>query len=298
MWRAIILASAASSLVSTVGAQVKKQFSVEKTASCARVELKLTAKTGNCFIRPSHSEDILNVYSNQDLEEYSHSFTNEVTPQACKVALSLEQQNQRGVSQNISYRFFGSEAKPSDKFWKVYLTESTPYVLDLDYGLGNANIDLSGLSIEKLKINTVSADVHIGYNSGIENKVTMDTFYVKVDMGSLHARHLNLAKAHVIVADVGFGNMFLDLGNTALVNNKVIGRVGAGNLVIQLPAKEVPVLVTVNESWLCSLNLSPSLKKIAPNQYANAAYSADSKNALTFNLDVSMGKIVFKEKSN
>ena len=123
----------------------------------------------------------------------------------------------------------------------------------------------------------------------------MDTFFVKVDMGSLHARQLNLARSKVVVADVGFGNMFLDFSNKPAISNRVIGSVGAGNLIIQLPSEEVPVLVTINDSWLCSLSISHSLKKIGQNKFANAAYSKDSKNALVFDLDVSMGKIVFHE---
>ncbi len=298
MWRSIILALSASALAVGVSAQVKKQFSVEKIQECDKVVLKLRAKTGNCFIRPSQNEDLLNVYSNQDVEEYGHSFSNEVIGKTCSVKLSLEQENMTGVSHKISYRVFGANEKPSDKFWKVYLAESTPYILDLDYGLGNANIDLSGLSVERLKINTASADVTIGYNSQVENKITMDTFSVKVDMGSLNARHLNMARSKVVMAEVGFGNMYLDFSNRPTVANHIIGSVGAGNLTIQLPSEDVPVLVTINESWLCSINLSRSLKKIGSNKYANAAYTRDSPNALVFDLDVSMGKIVFRESSH
>jgi len=297
MWRSIILAFSASALAMGVSAQVKKQFSVEKIQECDKVVLKLRAKTGNCFIRPSQNEDLLNVYSNQDVEEYGHSFSNEVIGKTCSVKLSLEQENMPGVGHKISYRVFGSNEKPSDKYWKVYLAESTPYILDLDYGLGNANIDLSGLSVERLKINTASADVTIGYNSQVENKITMDTFSVKVDMGSLNARHLNMARSKVVMAEVGFGNMYLDFSNRPTVANHIIGSVGAGNLTIQLPSEDVPVLVTINESWLCSINLSKSLKKIGSNKYANAAYTRDSPNALVFDLDVSMGKIVFRESS-
>jgi hypothetical protein len=278
-----------------VSAQVKKQFSVEKTQECNKVVLKLRAKTGNCFIRPSQNEDVLNVYSNQDVEEYGHSFSNEIIGKTCSLKLSLEQENMPGVGHRISYRVFGADERPSDKFWKVYLAESTPYILDLDYGLGNADIDLSGLTIEKLKINTASADVNISYNSQVENKITMDTFCVKVDMGSLNARHLNLARSKVVLAEVGFGNMYLDFGNKPTTANHIIGSVGAGNLIIQLPSEEVPVLVTINESWLCSISLSRNLKKIGPNKFANAAYTKDSPNALVFDLDVSMGKIVFHD---
>jgi hypothetical protein len=39
-----------------------------------------------------------------------------------------------------------------------------------------------------------------------------------------------------------------------------------------------------------------NLKKTADNTFTNAAYTKSAKNALTFDLDVSMGNIIFKEK--
>jgi hypothetical protein len=277
-------------------AQIKKQFTVESPEACKDVRLTLKAKTGNCYIRPSQNTDILNIYSNQDLEEYAHSFKNEVINGTCLVKLALEQEGQKGVGKMITYQVFGGEEKIDDKLWKVYLTDTKPYVLDLDYGLGLANVDLSGLAVSKLKINTGSADVNVGYSSGLENKVVMDTFMVKVDVGSLNAKQMHLSKSKLVLADVGFGNMLLDFSEKPLVTNHVMGSVGAGNLVILLPREDVPVLVKVNESWLCSIHLSRSLQKIGESTFANAAYLQNNKNPLTFDLDVSLGKIVFKEK--
>ena len=278
--------------------QMKKQFTVDNQESCQTVHLSLKAKTGNCFIRSGQTTELLSIYSNQDLEEYAHTFSNEVKNAICYVKLALEQEGQRGVSKKISYQVFGGEEKISDKFWKVYLTDSKPYSLDLDYGLGNANIDLSGLSIKKLKINTGSADVNVSYASGLENKVEMDTFFVKVDLGSLNVRQLNLSHSKVVIAEVGFGNIFLDFSNRPEIMPTVHGSVGAGNMIIVLPDETVPVMVKINESWLCSVNLSRNMKRIGTNTYANPAYSRNSRNALTFDLDVSMGKIIFKEKTN
>jgi hypothetical protein len=275
--------------------QVKKQFTVEKIEGCNKVDLSLKAKTGNCFIRPGQSKEILTIYSNQDVEEYSHSFSNEKKGTTCMVKLALEQEIHRGVGRKLSYHVFGNEERPQEKFWKVYLTEDTPYQLELDYGLGNANVDLSGLAISRLKINTGSADVNIGYTTGQENKIEMDTFFVKVDLGSLNARQLSLSRSNVFVANVGFGNMQLDFGDKPTKGHLIKGSVGAGNLIIHLPGESVPVLVKISDSWLCSINLSHSLKKIEQNTFANAAYSKNKSGALVFDLDVSMGKIVFKE---
>jgi len=276
--------------------QIKKQFTVESPEACQSVDLTMKAKVGDCFIRPSQAADLLNIYSNQDIEEYGHSFKKEMKEGVCFVKLNLEQEGQKGVGQMISNQVFGSDEKVTDKLWKVYLTDSKPYSLDLVYGLGNANVDLSGLSIKRLKINTGSADVNVSYASGLENKVVMDTFFVKVDVGSLNVKQLNLSKSKVVLVDVGFGNMYLDFSNRPLVNTHVKGSVGAGNLVVQLPGDDVPVLVKVNESWLCSINLGKTLQKIGENTFANAAYEKNKANALTFDLDVSLGKIIFKEK--
>jgi hypothetical protein len=279
--------------------QAKKQFTVENIANCEKVQLHLKAKTGNCFLKPSESTDLLDIYSNQNLEDYNHSFSNEAKGKTCILKLGMEQEHSKGVGKQMSHRVFGGHEAPDTKFWKVYLTESKPYALYLDYGLGNANIDLSGLAIEKMKINTGSADVNIYYGNSVENKVEMDTFFVKVDMGSLHAMQLNLSRSKVVMADVGFGNMSLDFSSEkALVTSEVRGSVGAGNLIIYLPDEQTPVLVKISDSWLCSVNLCKGLKKIAPNTFSNSSYHADSKNVMTFNLDVSMGKIVFKEKSH
>jgi hypothetical protein len=275
--------------------QIKKQFTVENTQACDNIKLHLRANSGNCFIKPSQNAEILNVFSNQDESSYSHNYRKELRGKTCEVYLNLEEVHAEGIGQTISTKMFGNTEKPvSDKIWKMYLTDSKPYLLELDYAIGNAQVDLSGLAIKKLKINTGSADVTVGYNS-LENQVDMDTFSVKVDLGSLTVKNLNLSRTKYMVADVGFGNMMLDFSNTPAISNKIRGSVGAGNLVIILPSAETPVMVKVKDSWLCSVTVPQTLKKINETTYANAAYKKDAKNALVFDLDVSMGSIVFKD---
>ena len=284
-------------IVGWANGQMKRQFTVENSLACQRVNLHLRANSGDCYIKAGHSSEILNVFSNQDQSAYSHQYTKEIVNNACRIYLNFENTNSQSIGQTISTRMFGDEKPVNSKVWRMYLSDTKPYNLKLDYGVGNAHADLSGLAIRNLKINTGSADVNIGYSS-LENKVDMDTLSVKVDLGSLRVQNLNLSRARYTSADVGFGNMTLDFsGSPALVSNRVVGSVGAGNLTIILPAVETPVLVTINDSWLCSVKIPEGLKKIRANTFANAAYSENAKNALVFNLDVSMGNIIFKDAS-
>jgi hypothetical protein len=285
-------------LVGVAVGQIKKQFTVENTQACESIKLQLKANSGNCYIKPSQNPEILNVFSNQDESSYSHNYRKETRGKVCEVYLSLEDINSEGIGQTISTKMFGNTEKPAaDKLWKMYLTDSKPYALELNYAVGNAHVDLSGLAIKKLKINTGSADVNVGYNS-MENQVDMDTFSVKVDLGSLNVKNLNLSRTKYMVADVGFGNMMLDFSNTPLISNRIKGSVGAGNLIIILPSDQTAVLVKIQDSWLCSVKVPGSLKKISENTFANAAYTKDAKNSLIFDLDVSMGSIVFKEAAS
>jgi hypothetical protein len=295
MQRKIWLTGCGIAMMGLAFGQIKKQFTVEDSQACENIRLSVKANSGNCFVKPSHSPEILNVFSNQTEAAYAHNFRKEVKGKTCEVNLNLEEVQAEGLSQTISTRFFGASEKPtSDKLWKMYLTDAKPYFLELNYGVGNANIDLSGLAVKKLKINTGSADVNVGYFSSLENQIDMDTFFVKVDLGSVNVKNMNLSRTHVVMADVGFGNMTLDFSNKPMVSNRIKGSVGAGNLTIMLPNDETPVLVKIQDSWLCSVKVPTSLKKIGENTFANAAYSKGAKNSLIFDLDVSMGNIVFK----
>ena len=280
-------------IVGVACGQMKRQFTVENSPACETVDLQLKANSGDCYIKAGHTSEILNIFSNQDQSSYDHQFRKEVVNNSCKLSLNFENNDSHSISRTISTRMFGEE-NVSSKIWKMYLSDAKPYKLKLDYGVGNAHVDLSGLAIKQLKINTGSADVNIGYSS-LENKVAMDTLSVKVDLGSLHVQNLNLSRTRYTRADVGFGNMTLDFSSTPLVSNRIEGSVGAGNLTILLPSQETPILVRINDSWLCSVKIPESLKKIRPNTFANAAYSDEAKNALIFNLDVSMGNIIFRE---
>lgn len=275
--------------------QMKRQFTIENSPSCESVNLHLKTNSGDCYVKAGRNSEILDIFSNQDQSSYSHQFSQEIVNNTCRVFLNFENTTSRSLGQTISTRMFGEEKAKDAKVWKMYLSDDKPYDLKLEYGVGNAHVDLSGLAIQKLKINTGSADVNIGYST-LENKIDMDTLSVKVDLGSLHVQNINLSRARYTAADVGFGNMTLDFSTKdPLVSNHIVGSVGAGSLTIILPSSQTPVLVTVNDSWLCSVKLPETFKKIRPRTFANAAYTENSPNALIFDLDVSMGSIVFRQ---
>lgn len=294
MWRVIVSISAGLILSFYSSAQVKKQFYIEPNENFDKLELKFVSKSGACFVKPSTQNIPLSIYSNQDFDDYEHSFTKEIENRVCSVDLSLIDRKSDNLSRSISSQVFSSTNNDKDKMWKVYLSQSTPYRLDFNYGIGDAFIDLSGLSIENLKVHSGNADVNIDYTSALGNQIAMDTFFVKVDLGSVDIKKMGLSNAKTVIADVGFGNLTLDYSNSKHAKSNIKASVGAGTLFIKIPEENVPVMVKINDSMLCRVSLSNNFEEIAANTYVNKAYTKESMNLLSFDIDVALGSIVFK----
>lgn len=296
MWRHIVLTGVA--ILSGVGlfAQNKKHFSVDNTSEFKKLVVNFTSSSGTCYLSPSKKGDAFSVYGNKDIDEYNHYFNKEIYNKVCTIDLKIEDKSTESFSQSISYQMFKKEKDFNESLWKVYLSEDKPFDLNLNYGIGEAFIDLSGLAIESLNINTGSANVHIGYLSGIGNQVKMDTFNVKVDLGSLQMRKMNLSNSKVIIAQVGFGNAYLDLSEKPSTSSYIEASVGAGNLEISVPRTGTGIKIIVHSSLLCQVKLSKSFREIDPDVFINEFYEEDADNQLVFDVDVSMGNITFKEK--
>lgn len=295
MLRIVLLCLAIGASLYSSG-QFKKQFHVEDQKTISKVDLNLKFNAGNCILKSTQQPGIFNLYSKQENENYSHKYTKTITGNTAFIKLELEDSQPQGLSKSISNSLFGSSSNNSEKYWKVFLNEEKPYNLHLDYGIGQASLDLSELSVERITMHTGSADVHIGYFSDGYNKIEMDTFYIKVDLGNVQVAKLNHARSSYVVADVGFGNLFLDLGDAPTRSSTIKGHVGAGSLHILLPKKDIPIKLHINDSWLCSVKLPSDFKKVGNGTYVNSAFQTSKKNVMEFDLDVAMGSLIFEQK--
>jgi len=296
MWKRIVMMGVAicSGLFSY--AQSSKYFAVENTGDFKKVFLEFSSTSGICYVSPSTKPEALSVYGNRDIDNYNHSFDKKIEDKTLSIELNIEDKTTENFSQSISDRVFKNNKEYNSSVWKVFLSDDKLYDLRLNFGIGDAFIDLSGLNVQNLTVNTGSADVNIGYLTGIGNQYTMDTFNVKVDLGSVQMRKLSLANAKVIMAEVGFGDAYLDLSERPAVSSYIDASVGAGNLVVVVPRYGTGIKIIVNSSMLCQVRLSKSFQENEPDVFINEYYEEGGDNQLVFDVDVSLGSIQFKEK--
>lgn len=275
--------------------QIKKHYTVENNNSFDRVAVTLSGGSGTCYIRPTPNNNPVNIYGTAESDVPGPSCESILEQRTQKVNVNfLDGKLNESSTKKVSFNVFGDTESNRQNQWHVYLSKKKPVQLNLNYGMGNAFVDLSGLAVEKLNITTGSADVNIGYISGQYNQQEMDTFCIKVDLGTLEARQVALSNAKTIIADVGFGSLHLDFTNKSLVSSNVNATVGAGNLVVNANESINPMIIYIQNSPLCRVKIPQSFTEIRENVFVSSQYDQDAENLITFNIDVTMGNIIFK----
>jgi len=275
-------------------AQTKKHFTVEADALSQKVHFSLKASSGTCEIRTrSMGELPINIMGNHNEEYISSDFGQQLEGKTLHAWLNLKDNGKEGFGSKLS-KIFGKKTTDSENYWNIYFTDYKPYRLDLNYGVGKAYIDLSDIAVENCRITSGNASVKVGYLSKVRNRMEMDTMIVSVDLGDVELERLNLARAKNILAEVGFGTLVMDFEDQPEVASDIWARVGAGSLIINLPIESTPVIVRMKDTSYRKFKVPDGFEKIRENVFVSPGYSSDAKNILSFNIDLSMGSVVFK----
>ncbi|MFY0626415.1 MAG: hypothetical protein JXR07_08980 [Reichenbachiella sp.] len=274
--------------------QLKKFYTVKNAPTYDTIDFAIKATSGTCFIKPSHHDDPVTIYGNPSFSEVNPNFHTSVLGKTNFIVLELEDYAKNGLSHAITYNMFSEDEKSEKDFWKVYLTEDKIYNLNLNYGVGDAHINLSDLAITKFKLESGSANVNISYDEGKMNRCEMDTFAVSVDMGTITVDRMHLSKVKYVLAEVGFGTVILDFSEGIDHKCKIKATIGAGKLKVRVPEDSAPSIVNYKNSPLCKMSIVEGYEKVDEGVYVNKSFSPDATNLLEFELDVALGNIIFE----
>ena len=282
--------------VCTTFAQDKQHFHVSQDGDESKINLTVNASSVMCKINSTYNFSPVNVYGYPKQEGFNPIKYDQTRRQVRNVELDFGEGSNKAVSSSLSSKVFYSKKATPETPWHVYLSRNTVFNLNLKYGMGSAEVDLSDMAVEKLKISTGSANVKVGYQKGLPNKMQMDTLHATVDMGTLHIEKLNLSNAREVIADVGFGNLLMHFTENCKYGSHINARVGAGTLEIMLDDTDIPIIIRINDSPLCGVKMPKAFKEVEPDTFVNDSYQAGAPQLLSFDVSVAMGNVIFKTK--
>lgn len=176
----------------------------------------------------------------------------------------------------------------NDNRWQVVLKETGDilYSLDLNMGLGDAEIELGAVKMNQLGFDCGLSDATLSINQ--PNPIQMDFMKVDNGMGSFEGKTLGNANFKVLKVSVGMGSATLDLRGDYTQDAHVKADVGMGSFKIVVP-NNLDIAVTVNSSPFSSINLL-GLVQESKTSYRSPNFGSGDY-SLIFDINVGMGSV-------
>lgn len=165
----------------------------------------------------------------------------------------------------------------------ISLTREVPLDLDLEFGAGEANIELGGISLRKLSLSTGASDTDITFSE--PNRIIAETVEIQAGAADLTVIGLGNTRAQRVSFEGGVGATILDFSGIATNMNASVD-MGVGTVKLRLPRAHG---IRINrESFLSSFN-APGLQRDGDAYYSANWNGSDRK--LVIDISAAFGAI-------
>jgi len=170
-------------------------------------------------------------------------------------------------------------------FLSLMLTPALPISLDLSLGASEATIDLSGLRIADLQINTGAGDMEVYFDQ--PNPQPLRQIKINAGVGELDVHSLGNFNCQSFLFNGGVGDFLLDFSGDWQRDTRAEIDIGVGDLTIRLP-RNLGVKLIVDKSFLTSLSVESFVKD--RNEYISENYK-EARYHLTLKVEAGIGDV-------
>jgi len=181
--------------------------------------------------------------------------------------------------------------KMSDENWELLFTPKVPTHFDIEIGLVDAEIDLSGLKVIGFEISGGLSDIQLVFNE--PNKEEIDEMSIEIGLGEFTGRKLANANFHQLKLENGLGEVSLDLsGEWRIPEVELNLEVGLGSARVEIP-EAIGIEVYKGDNFLSSVDLDRSIQKVRKGVYRTPNWD-DAKCRVSIDAEVGLGSIKVK----
>ncbi len=178
-----------------------------------------------------------------------------------------------------------------DETWELLFTPKVKIAFEMDIGLVDGKLDMTGLRIVDLRISGGLSDIDLDFDE--PNKEEIDEIRIEVGLGDFNGNNLGNANFRKLNLECGLGGAELDLaGEWRIDEAEMSVEVGLGSAKIWVP-EILGVEVSKNDNFLSSVSLDRSLREVRDDLYRTANWD-DAKTQLTIDTEVGLGSIKVK----
>jgi hypothetical protein len=188
---------------------------------------------------------------------------------------------QLGVRAKEGRRGMGAK---SGSHANISLTREVPLDLDLDFGAGEAQIQLGGLRLQRLDLSTGASETNVTFDR--PNPIRADRIQINAGAAELEVRGLGNARADRVEFHGGVGSTVLDFSGAWQGNGAASVKMGIGSVVLRLP-RAIGVRID-RSSFLTSFDAKGMVRR--DGSYFSTNWGS-ARNHLTIDVEAALGSI-------
>jgi hypothetical protein len=171
--------------------------------------------------------------------------------------------------------------------WFIQLTDAMPIAFDASLGAGKADVDLTGLNINKFSLSTGASSTKIRF--GEPNKSVIDNLSIEAGVAKLVAEGLCNANFKHLKFEGGVGSYYLNFDGDLRREVDVKVDFGMGSLTLDIPSK-IGVRVNYSDNWLSSFSFPDDMEKQHDGVQVSENYS-NAEGRMNIYIDSGLGHV-------
>lgn len=175
----------------------------------------------------------------------------------------------------------------SSSTWKLLYTDAIPISFDIELGLGEGEIDMSGLNVKDFDLSTGASSVKLAFNE--PNRNTINSMSIEAGLSKFRALGLGNANFKRLRFEGGVGKYTLDFTGKLEREVDVDAEVGLGSLTIIIPSG-VGARILYEKNWICELDIDRDFEEVEDNVYQSDNYMS-AKGKINLRLEAGFGAV-------
>ncbi len=151
--------------------------------------------------------------------------------------------------------------------WELLFSPEVALDMEINIGAGNGNLDLSGLRLSDLALQTGASDIVVHFDE--PSPIPIENLVLRSGASSLSVDEMGNASPESVTVEGGVGNLVLDLTGAWSQSSRVRVTAGTGSVTLRFP-ETVGVRVTM-EGGLGNIDADDGFER-SNGSYVNSAY--------------------------
>jgi hypothetical protein len=204
-----------------------------------------------------------------------------------KVGYLTIRSNESGDEQEKEV-FSKRDLNKGEENWELRFTTKVPIAFNIELGLVDGEVNLSGMQIEDLNLSGGLSDLTLRFDE--PNPLSLDEIKIECGLGEFKAEKMGNANFRRLRVDGGLGSIDLDLsGQWRVAEAELRIGVGLGSARVELP-ENLGVEVNADNNFLSSISLARDIRMVRSGIHRSENWSS-AEHRLTIDAEVGLGSL-------